>query len=515
MTLDPDACYRALSARDARFDGLFFTGVASTGIYCRPVCPARTPGRARCRFFGSALEAEVAGFRACLRCRPELAPGGGASTSTSTSTRTSTGTSGEVAATEATRDLAGRALRLVEEGFLDERRVTDLARALGVTDRHLRRAVLGALGATPARLALSRRLAHARRLLRDTRLPLTAIAFESGFRSLRRFHAVFQERMGGTPKALRGAGAGARSESRNLLLRLDFRPPFDWPRLIAFLAARAVPGVEEVAGPAYARVVSLRGRTGVVRVRKDPRRDALICEASLSLEGALGRLVPRLRALFDLDARPDAIAAALGPDPLLGPLVRARPGLRLPGALDAFETGARVILGQQVSVAAATTLAGRLVRATGRPLLATETSPAAPTLTHAFPTPQGLAAASRDQVAALGLPGARADALLAFARACAEGPLDAMIGQGLWSPGDREAARLALAALPGIGPWTAEVLAMRALRDPDAFPAGDLGVRKALGLAPAAAARRAEAWRPYRSYAVMHLWTQLAESPKE
>lgn len=480
MLLDADTCYRALEARDGRFDGVFFVAVSTTGIYCRPVCRARTPGRDRCAFYGSAAAAERAGFRACFRCRPELAPGSGP--------------------TAALPRLVEGAVARIEAGFLNHGDVDALAAELGVSGRHLRRAMEAELGISPVELAQTRRLALAKQLLQDTALPLAEVAFASGFQSVRRFNALFQERFGRAPSSIRREH-GAAAAAGTLALRLDYRPPLDWDALLAFLAGRATAGVERIEGGVYRRTVRLGEARGWIAVRHDERRRALIVDVPHALAGALMPLSARLRALFDLDAHPAAVAAQLGGDPLLADAVRRRPGLRVPGAFDGFETTVRAILGQQVSVRAATTLSGRLAARFGDPVEA----PVDGLATH-FPTPERLAAASEDEVATLGMPGARARALLAVARAAASGEVQ------LDRPGDPEAAMAALCALPGIGDWTAHYVAMRALRWPDAFPAGDLAVRKALGgLRERAAVARAEAWRPWRAYAVMHLWTSLSE----
>jgi AraC family transcriptional regulator of adaptative response / DNA-3-methyladenine glycosylase II len=478
VTLDADTCYRALSAHDARFDGVFFVAVATTGIYCRPVCRARTPRRDRCTFFRTAAEAERASFRACFRCRPELAPGHGA--------------------VDAVPRLCAAAVERIGAGFLNDGSVDDLAAALGVTARHLRRALIAEIGVSPVELGQSRRIALAKQLLQDSVLSLAEVAFASGFSSVRRFNAVFQARFGRPPSALRrerGKGEGA------LAIRLDYRPPLDWEALLGFLAARATPGVEVVAGGAYHRTVRIRDARGWVVVRRDEGRDALRAEVSLSLAGALMPLGAGLRALFDLDAHPMAVAAQLGKDPDLAALVERRPGLRVPGAFDGFETMVRAILGQQVSVRAATTLCGRLVEALGEPVEAPF-----PGLGRLFPTPAMLARATVSSIAALGMPGARARALSAVAQAFAGGSLR------LDRASDPAQAARALTALPGVGEWTAQYLSMRALGWPDAFPASDLALRKALGgLDARAATARAEAWRPFRAYAAVHLWTRVAQ----
>ncbi|AKJ01848.1 DNA-3-methyladenine glycosylase II [Archangium gephyra] len=479
-TLETETCYRALTARDRRFDGLFFVGVSTTGIYCRPVCTARTPRQERCAFYRTAAEAEHAGFRACLLCRPELAPGS--------------------APVDSVPRLVAAAVARIEGGYLNESSLEDLAAELGVTSRHLRRAMEAELGVSPVELAQSRRLALAKQLLQDTALPLAEVAFASGFQSVRRFNALFQERFGRPPSELRRAsdeGVGARA----LVLRLDYRPPLDWEQLLRFLRGRAIPGVEHAGEAEYRRTVRLGGRTGWLSVRKDPKRPALLAEVSLSLAGVLMQVAARLRSLFDLDAQPEVIAECLGRDALLAKHVQAHPGLRVLGAFEPFELAVRAILGQQVTVRAATTLSGRLVARFGEPV----DSPHAE-VSRLFPLPETLAAASEDDVAALGMPGARARSLLAVARAVAEGSVR------LERHAEVDETMAALEALPGIGAWTAHYVAMRALRWPDAFPASDLGIRKALGGVTAKeAGARAEAWRPWRSYAAIHLWTSLSE----
>lgn len=476
MDLDPARCYAALASRDRRFDGRFFTGVATTGIYCRPICPARTPKRANVRFFACAAAAEAAGFRACRRCRPETAPG----------TPAWRGTSATVA----------RALREIERGALDRDDVEALAASLGVGARHLRRLFLRHLGASPRAVAGTRRVHFARRLLDETDLPVTEVAFAAGFRSLRRFHAAVAETFGAPPRALRRRrGTCAPGE---LVLRLAFRPPFDAEALLAFLAARAIPGVELVEDGTYRRSFAVEGVRSVLAVRARRGETHLRLEVPGAASRPLAALVERVRRLFDLDADPAAVAAVLGRDPAMAERVRARPGLRVPGAFDGFELAVRAILGQQVSVAAATTLAGRLARAFGEPLA----DPPHPGLARLFPAPEVLAEAPVERI---GMPAARARAVRALAAEVAKGRLV------LAAPGDAEAARARLRALPGVGAWTAEYVALRALGDPDALPAGDLGLRRALarGGRPVGArglSRRAEAWRPFRSYAAVHLW---------
>lgn len=468
-----DAHYQALVARDPRFDGVFFVGVTTTGIYCRPICPARTPARSRCTFHATTAQAEAAGFRACFRCRPEIAPGH--------------------APVDAVDTLVRAATARIAEGALNEGSLDELAADLGVSARHLRRALEDTLGVSPVELAQSRRLALAKQLLQDTALPLTEIAFAAGFQSVRRFNAVFLERMGRSPGELRRAHGHGAAGAGGVTLRLDVRQPYDWDHLLGFLRQRAIPGVERVEDGRYARVVHLGGKIGTIEVRYTGR---VALTVSPELLPVLMPLVARVRRMFDLDARPDQINAVLGRDRRLARLVARRPGLRVPGAIDPFEAAVRALLGQQVSVAAATTLAGRFAARLGVP--------------HGdgyrFPTAAEVVAAGVDRIAKLGLPGSRAAAIHALASAIASGALS------LDAACELEAFVARLVELPGIGPWTAHYLAMRALHVPDAFPAADLGVQKALGRRGAKAAEaHAEAWRPFRAYAVMHLWESLSE----
>lgn len=482
MGPDERTCWGAVVTRDARFDGLFFVGVRTTGIYCRPVCAARTPRRERCSFFRLAAEAERAGFRACFRCRPELAPG--------------------CAPVDSVPRLVARALARIESGYLNDHSVDSLARELAVTPRHLRRAMDERLGIGPVELAQSRRIALAKQLLQDTSLGLADVAFASGFRSVRRFNALFLERFGRAPSEVRRRYA-APDTAPGVSLRLDYRPPLDWRALLGFLGARAIPGVERVDGDEYSRVLRIGESTGTIRVRPDARRAALRADVSLPLTGSLMEVVARLRALFDLDARPDAVARDLSRDGALARLVARHPGLRVPGSADPFETIVRAVLGQQVSVRTATTLAGRIATRFGREVPAARSVG----LTHRFPSARELGRARAEEVAAIGLPLARARALLAIAGAFARrtAPL-------VTAGASADELTRTLVSLPGVGPWTAQYAAMRVLHHPDAFPASDLGTRKALGrISAAAATARAERWRPWRSYAVMYLWTSLAE----
>jgi AraC family transcriptional regulator of adaptative response / DNA-3-methyladenine glycosylase II len=490
QTLDPTACWPMLRARDRRFDGRFFVGVTSTGIYCRPICSARTPRREHCRFFGTAAAAEHGGFRPCLRCRPELAPGW--------------------ASVDAPSRLAQSAAALIEEGALESGGLSGIAARLGVTDRHLRRVFDAQFGVSPIEYAQTQRLLLAKRLLTDTRLPVTDVALAAGFGSLRRFNDSFARRYRMAPSALRREASvtgTAHDAAQGLRFRLAYRPPLDWAHLCGFLAARAIDGVEGVApggGAAgapgvYRRVLRVHGADGALRVGwievtaargRDARRHLLELRLDPALVGAIPAALARVRRAFDLGCRPDEVAA------VLGGLAAGHEGVRLPGAFDGFEIGVRAILGQQVSVAAARTLAGRFARAFGDPV-----STPWPQLDRAFPTAEAVAALDASAIGELGVTRQRARTLIGLARAVAGGGLRL-------EPGADVADTLArLTALPGIGDWTAQYLAMRALGWPDAFPAADVGVMKALGVAtPAAAARAAARWQPWRSYAVMHLW---------
>ncbi len=472
--IDATSCYRALRARDGRFDGLFFVGVRTTGIYCRPICPARTPAVERCEFFERAAAAERAGYRACFRCRPELAPGS--------------------ANVDSVSRLARTAAAKIDEGYLNSHSLDELAAGLGVTARHVRRTLEREIGISPVELAQTRRLAVAKQLLHETRWPLGEVALAAGYSSLRRFNAQFLERFGCAPSTLRRGRQSASLNDEPLDLRLDYRPPLDWEGLLAFLAARAIPGVEAIEGDEYRRTLVIGDRTGWIAVR--PERGHLRARVALSLRPRLIEVVSRVRAAFDLDASPDAVARVLETEPLLATSVAARPGLRVPGSLCGFETAIRAVLGQQVSVVAARTLAQRLVERFGQTMDEPRDG-----LTRFFPRPSELAAVSLDAIRAVGMPCTRAQTLLGVAKAAHDGGLD------LTPSADPVTTRVTLRAIPGVGPWTADYIAMRALRLPDAFPSSDLGVLRRLGLTNARdAERRAEAWRPWRAYAVLHLW---------
>ncbi len=477
MHITSELCWNAVRTRDRRFDGRFFVGVTSTGIYCRPICPARTPARRNVRFFASAAAAEAAGHRPCRRCRPETAPGS--------------------AAWQGTSATVARALRLIDDGALDEGSVEALGARLGVTGRWLRALFAEQLGASPLDVAQTRRVHLARRLLDETSLPLEDVAAASGFGSARRLREALQRTFRRPASELRRAGA---STVPGLSLRLGARAPFDPAPLLAFFAARAIPGVESVDGDTYARTVTLDGTSGVLEVRAVPGEQAVRLRMHSSRPLPLLPVAARVTRMFDLEADAAAIASHLSADPLLARAFTRR-AVRVPGAWDAFELGVRAMLGQQITIAAARTLAARIVAACGEPLAVTHGA-----LTHLFPTPAALAGAPLET---LGLTRARAAALRGFAAAVADGSLK------LDELGSAEEAQARLVKLPGIGPWTAQYVAMRAVHDPDAFPAGDLIVRQALarsGKLPSEreVLARAERWRPWRAYATLALWAHMS-----
>jgi AraC family transcriptional regulator of adaptative response / DNA-3-methyladenine glycosylase II len=478
MHLDRAACDRARHTRDARFDGRFFIGVTTTRIYCRPVCPARAPKDEHVRYFPTAAAAEAAGFRPCLRCRPEVAPGSAAWLGTSSVVR--------------------RALHLIDDGACDDGGVEALAARLGVTGRHLRRLFDTHVGASPQQVATTRRVQLAKQLIDGTDLSMATVAFAAGFRSVRQFNGVVRQTYGRAPSALRRRRLDAHGDAGAYLVQLAVRAPYDWGHVCQFLAARATAGVEQVTPDAYRRTVAVPGGAGVITVRPDPSGRSLRLQARLPHPAPLLGIVTRTRHLFDVGADPLAIGTQLAADPRLAPWVAAWPGVRVPGAWDAFEVIVRAILGQQVSVAAATTLAGRVARAFGTPL------DGADGLDRLFPTAAQLADAALEP---LGVIGSRARAIRTVARLVADGamPLD----------GERDALVKALRGVAGIGAWTAEYVAMRALPDPDAFPSGDLVLRRACGGTPAQLERLSQAWRPWRAYAVMLLWRAAAARPVE
>lgn len=480
--LDTEQCYQALLTHDARFDGVFFVGVSTTRIYCRTVCTARTPRPDRCTFYPSAAAAERAGFRPCLRCRPELAPGS--------------------ARLDAGDRLAGEAAARIEGGALTEGGAAGLAQEMGISERHLRRVIAREFGVSPVQLAQTQRLLLAKRLLSDTDLSVGAVAFASGFSSLRRFNALFRERYRLSPTDLRRSRPSG-PPPETLACEVAYRPPLDWDDLLAFLVSRASRGIEALDGRRYLRTVQMGESRGWITVEPVPERPALRVTLAAGLAPALRPTLARVRRLFDLQANPLPIAAHLGP------LADARPGLRVPGAFDGFEMAVRAVLGQQVTVRAASTLAGRFAAAFGEPVATPLAS-----LTHLPPTPARVAAARPEDLVALGILATRAHSILALARAVTSGEISLEPG------GDAEETMTRLKALPGIGEWTAQYVAMRALAWPDAFPHMDLGIRKALdGAAPKRLLETAERWRPWRAYAAMHLWKSLEpkslETPSE
>ena len=476
MIVSSDRFWRAVSAKDPRFDGWVFTGVTSTGIYCRPSCPARTPKRENVRFFSTAAAAQAAGFRACKRCRPDAAPGS--------------------PEWDRRADLVGRAMRLIADGVVDRDGVGGLARRLGYTERHLHRQLVAVAGAGPLALARARRAQTARLLLETTELAMIEVAFSAGFRSVRQFNATVREVFATTPGELRSRARRPDSAAGAAIsLQLPFRAPLDADGLIAFLARRAVAGVEEVADGAYRRSLRLPHGEGIVELRAVDGH----VRARFWLEDLrdLAAAVQRCRVLLDLDSDPAAVADALAADDTLGAIVGANPGRRVPGHVDGDELAIRAVLGQQVSLAGAAGLAGRLVAAHGEPLRRPLGA-----VTHAFPSAAALAEADPQRWR---MPGARGRALHGLAAALAAGHLALDAGV------EPNETRRLLLELPGIGPWTVAYVAMRALRDPDAFLPTDLGVRHALerlgrDCSPAGAERLSSAWRPYRAYAVQHLW---------
>lgn len=487
IDLDQDACYRAVLTRDARWDGRIFGCVKTTGIYCRPVCPARTPRRENMTFYPSAAACEEAGYRACLRCRPETAP--------------------DMGAWRGSSNTVSRALALIEQGALDAGDVDGLAGRLGVGERQLRRLFRQHLGASPVGVAQTRRVLLAKQLIHETDLSMAQVALAAGFGSVRRFNETFQRLYDRPPLALRRKAAARTGEQGAVTLMLRYRPPYDWDGMIGFLAARAIPGVEVVTDGRYARTIALDGAMGVLAVSR-AGGERLAVTVRFPKLTALPSILSRVRRVFDLTADPQTIAAHLSADPDLARMVAARPGLRAPGAWDGLELGVRAILGQQITVPAAVKLAGRLTAEYGEALPAEWAQEG---LTHAFPSADRLAGAD---IASHGLmPGARARAISGLAAAVAADP-------ELFGPrASLEEAVAALRALPGIGEWTAQYIAMRQLREPDAFPAADVGLMRALADAdgvrptPAQLLARAEAWRPWRAYAALHLWASDPQAP--
>ncbi|MFH0944405.1 MAG: Ada metal-binding domain-containing protein [Planctomycetota bacterium] len=471
MKLNQEVCYRALRSRDARFDGRFFTAVSTTGIYCRPICPARTPHRQNLTFYRTAAAAEAAGYRPCLRCRPESTPG--------------------APDWMPECDMVSRALRRIQVGALDEGGVGELAATLGVGERHLSRLFRKHLGASPLAVARSRRAHFARKLIGETRLPMTRIAFSAGYGSVRRFNAEVLRTFGRSPTALRRRTKQGEESDPMLGLLLPYRPPFSWSGLLGFLRPRCIPGVEQIENGRYLRTFRIGDEAGWLEIRHREERNAVLLRVPPEHPALLFPISERVQRLLDLRADPGTISAHL-PD---------LPVLRVPGAFDPFELAVRIVLGQQISVAAATTLAGRLVERFGD--LCSFDRPAG--LDRLFPAPELLARADLVQI---GLPRTRAAAIAGLSTQVAAGELR------LGPDSDPDQVRAQLRSLPGIGGWTAEFICMRALSFPDAFPASDLGLLKAAAPAGTKLTARqleqqAERWRPFRAYAAMALWNQL------
>jgi len=481
----PAICDRARASKDPRFDGLFFTAVRSTGIYCRPVCPAPTPKRQNITYFPTAAAATAAGYRPCLRCRPELSP--------------------DQFARDAD-EVVQRALALIAEGALQEASVEALSAQVGIGSRQLRRVFLAHTGATPIAVHTTRRLLLAKQLLTETSLPVTQVALAAGFNSLRRFNAAFLEGCGMPPSALRKPRAAngaqavrqmrAETPSGALVLRLGYRPPLDFQAMLAFLARRAIPGIERIGADSYERAVGDVASPTWIRVTANPHKPELLLQIHDADPRAIPDIVRRVRRVFDLDADLAAVHRTLADDALLARGIERRPGLRVPGGWDGFEVAVRAVLGQQISVAGATTLARRLVEAFGERRAQPREG-----FERVFPTPQRIREAPLETI---GLPKSRAATLRSLAAATLDGRVAFGSGQRL----DAFVERIAM--LPGIGAWTAHYIAMRALGHPDAFPAGDLVLQQVLGggerLGERATQARSQAWRPWRAYAVLHLW---------
>ncbi len=483
--LDPDVCYRAVQTHDTRFDGHFFTAVHTTRIYCRPICPAKTPKRENCTFFPSAAAAQIAGFRPCLRCRPELSP--------------------DLFARVGTTATVSRALSLIAEGALDEGTVTKLAARLGVGDRHLRQLFTRDLGTSPIAVAQTRRLLFAKQLIDETSLSISDIAMAVGFSSIRRFNEVIQKTYQRLPRELRRHSTISKDDVKilEIKLKLPFSPPYNWTALIRFLASRSIPGLDSVGADFYRRTIAFDGLHGLIEVRPVKGYNYLVARICFPKVTLLAQIVERLRRMFDLRANVEVIATHLQRDLKLRPAVNALPGLRIPGTWDHFELAVRAILGQQVSVAAATTLAGRLVKAYGEPLVIEGISWTVPDLRFVFPRPEVLAEADLTK---LGITRPRALAIASLAAAVAQDNHLLNHFQNL------EDAIQMLCQLPGIGEWTAHYIAMRALREPDAFPATDLALLRSMEklghpVTKAQLLETSQTWRPWRAYGAMYLWS--------
>jgi AraC family transcriptional regulator, regulatory protein of adaptative response / DNA-3-methyladenine glycosylase II len=478
--IDPRALYEAILTRDRRFDGRVYVGVRTTRIYCRPVCTVRPPRFENCTFYSSAAAAESAGFRPCLRCRPELAPGSSAPV-------------------DAVSRLASLAVRRIEDGALSGLSVEELASEFGVTGRHLRRCVHKEVGLTPVALAQTQRLLLAKQLLTDTRMTVTEAAFAAGFESLRRFNATFKDRYRMTPTDLRRMPRRLAVETDDIYsFDLAVRPPFDLASMLVFWDARSTAGVEQVVEGWYRRTVCLGGHVGWVGIGPPRKPHSVRVVVSRSLGPALTSILSRLKAMLDVRAEPVEVGSRLSADSQLAPLVTRWPGVRVPGSFDGFECGIRSVLGQQVSVRAATTIAGRLAAKFGQPISTPHDG-----LTTAFPSPQVLATTSLADLRSLGLTARRAETIQRLSSAVADGKIHLQTGA------DPDRVREALLAVPGIGDWTAEYLLLRAVGWPDAFPSGDLALVKAAGFSAKELRDRSEQWRPWRGYAAILLWRSL------
>lgn len=477
MTLDADHCYQVIKARDARFDGLFFIGVSTTRIYCRPVCTVRTPGRDRCTFYANAARAEAAGYRPCLRCRPELAPG--------------------LAPIDSVKRVANAAVARIDSGALNIGSIADLASEFGISSRQLHRVIETEYGVNPLALAQTRRLLLAKQLLTDTPLRVVDIAFASGFASLRQFNRSFKQSYRLNPTALR-----KRLDTKaatDIVLKLGFKPPLAWRPLINFMVGRATLSTEKLVGDKYIRTVRLGQHIGWLAAEPSGH-NVLRVEVAPTLLPVLPELQSRLRHLFDLKANPAIVDAHLLTQKQLRGLIARTSGLRVPGALSGFELALRAVLGQQVSVKSATTIYGRFVATFGSSIETPYTG-----IDRVAPDANAVANATMQQLIDRGLTTRRADTIRRLARATADGVLQ------LDPHMQFDAVREALQSIPGIGPWTAEYIAMRALGDPDAFPHSDLGLLHALKIAkPAKLLSLSEKWRPWRAYAALHLWHGLA-----
>jgi AraC family transcriptional regulator, regulatory protein of adaptative response / DNA-3-methyladenine glycosylase II len=481
-TLDRATCYQAIQAKDARFDGRLFVGVKTTGIYCRPICPARTPQEQNCVFFSSAAAALQAGFRSCLRCRPELSP--------------------QLWSHVGTGVTVNRALQLIAVGALDRDSVSTLAGRLGIGDRHLRQLFHQHLGTSPTVVAQTGRVLLAKQLITDTKLSMTEVAMAAGFGSIRRFNTVMQQCYDRPPSQLRRTKmmeptAEPALASPTITLKLPFDPPYPWATTIAWLARRAITGMESIDGDGYHRLITLNGHQGTVKIRPDSELPCLLATISFPQLELLGQIVARLNRLFDLHANIGMIADHLRTDPVLIPAIDYRSGVRIPGCWDTFELSVRAILGQQVSVAAVTTLARRLVATYGEPAIQPT-----PNLDRTFPSPVVLATADLTQI---GVTKPRAKAISSLAAAIELDPALLQLDRGLEDTVER------LCRLPGIGPWTAQYIAMRALGEPDAFPATDLALVRAMNKLGESTTKetlnaRSQSWRPWRAYAAMYLW---------